>query len=106
VATVEQVIEHLPVPLEALGLVEGPFVVVQAQPGHAFQDGVDRFFRGALAVGVLDAQDEGAAVVARMQPGEQRRARAADVQIAGGTGGEAAAYAHAVGSDDGKGPLV
>ena len=94
VAGIQQVIEHLPVSVEALGLVERPLVVVQTQPGHAFQDGVDRFLGGALAVGVLDAQDEGAAVVARVQPGEQRRAGATDVQIAGGTWGEAAADAH------------
>ncbi len=44
---------------------------------------------GALAVGVLDAQQHRAVGVLRIQPVEQRRARAADVQIAGGRGGKA-----------------
>src|SRR6185437_9950756 len=43
----------------------------------------------ALAVGVLDAQDELAAAVTRVQPGEQRRAHPADVQHAGGARSEA-----------------
>ena len=38
--------------------------------------------RGALAVGVLDAQDEGAAVMAREEIVEERRAHAADVERA------------------------
>ena len=45
--------------------------------------------RRALAVGILDAQDEGAAMVARQQPVEQGRARIADVQVAGRAGSEA-----------------
>ena len=45
--------------------------------------------RGALAVGVLDAQQELAAGVAGIEPVEQRRARPADVQEAGGRGSEA-----------------
>ena len=40
-------------------------------------------------IGVLDAQDEDAAVPPREEPVEQRRARAADVEIAGGRGCEA-----------------
>ena len=43
----------------------------------------------ARLVGILDAQQELAAVVAREQPVEQRRARAADVQESGRGGGEA-----------------
>ena len=38
----------------------------------------------ALEVGVLDAQDERAALPARKQPVEERRARVADVQLPGG----------------------
>jgi hypothetical protein len=44
-----------------MGLVDRAFVVVQAQPVHRLQDRVDRRLRAALAVGVLDAQDELAA---------------------------------------------
>ena len=40
--------------------------------------------RRPLEIGVLDAQDEDAAVPSREQPVEERRARAADVQVAGG----------------------
>jgi hypothetical protein len=43
----------------------------------------------ALAVGVLDAQQELPAGVPGPQEVEQRRPRPADVQIAGGGGGEA-----------------
>ena len=45
--------------------------------------------RGPLDVGVLDAQDERAAGAASHQVVEQRRARVADVQVAGRAGGEA-----------------
>ena len=45
----------------------------------------------ALLVGVVDAQDELAAVLAGEQPVEQGGADAADVQVAGGAGGEAGA---------------
>ena len=58
------------------------------------EDRLHRRLGRALAVGVLDAQDELAAVLARVGPGEQRGARAADVQIAGGAGGEAGADFH------------
>src|SRR5690606_39397871 len=44
-----------------------------------------------LDVGILDAQDEGAAVTTGEGPGEQRGTGAADVQIAGGAGSEAGA---------------
>ena len=49
------------------------------------------FRRGALQVGVLDAQDERAAVLARVGPGKQRGAGAADMQVAGGAGSETGA---------------
>ena len=48
----------------------------------------DHLVRRALDVGVFDAQDEDAAVTPRVEPVEQRRAGAADVQVAGGRGGE------------------
>ncbi len=44
---------------EALGLEEGAFVPVEADPAHAFEDALDHFVGGALEVGVLDAEDEG-----------------------------------------------
>jgi hypothetical protein len=46
-------------------------------------DEVDVRVGRARAIGVLDAQDEAPAVVAREEPVEQRGAGAADVQVAG-----------------------
>src|SRR5690606_6013145 len=66
----------------------------QAQPVHRLQDRVDRRLGAALAVGVLDAQHELPAAVARLQPAVQRGARTADVQITGGTGGETGTAGH------------
>jgi len=61
----------------------------KAEPAQALEDRADRRFGRALAVGVLHAQPEGAAVMAREQPVEQRGARATDMQEAGRRGGEA-----------------
>ena len=54
---------------------------VEPEPAQPVEDRVDRRLRGALAVGVLDAQQVAAAMVAGEQPVEQRRPRAADVEI-------------------------
>ena len=43
---------------------------------HAVEDRLDGCLGGALAVGVLDAQDELAAVLARVQPSENSAVRA------------------------------
>mgnify|MGYP000246353718 CR=1 FL=1 len=87
--------EHLPddflVPVHALHLVERAFVPIEIEPAHAVEDGLHGFGRGAGHVGILDAQDEIAAVTPGIGPREQRRARPPDVQIAGGAGGEAGA---------------
>ena len=58
---------------------------------------VDRRLGRALAVGVLDAQQQLAAGAARIEPVEQRRARSADMQEAGRRRGEA--------GDDGLGHI-
>src|SRR5690606_16384379 len=57
----------------------------------------------ALAVGVLDPQHELAAAMAGLQPAVQRGAGATDVQVAGGTGGEACAAGHGNGGRQGMG---
>ena len=54
-----------------------------------------RGLRIAYTIGVLDAQQELAAVVAGEQVVEQSGTGAADVQQAGRTGGEAGANGHA-----------
>ena len=79
---------HLAIPIHAARLVERPSSCVQPEPLHAVEDDLRRLVGGALAIGVFDAQDERAAVAACIEPGEQRRAHAADVQHAGGTGSE------------------
>ena len=83
--------DHFTVAVHALHLVERAFVGLHAKPVHAVQDRLHRLGRGALDIGVLDAQHEGALVVAGEGPREQRGARAAQVQEAGGRGREAGA---------------
>src|SRR5581483_10833856 len=56
----------------------------EPEPAQVPQDGVARLLRRALGVGVFDAKDERAAVAARQEPVEQRRARVADVKVPGG----------------------
>src|SRR5699024_8523236 len=75
----QQLFGDLAVTIRAFGLVERPQVVREAQPGHAVDDRPDGGVGGALAVGILDAQDELAAPAPRLQPGVQRGARAANV---------------------------
>ena len=87
----DQLFRHLPVTVEALHLVEWSLVVTQPQPAHRIENGVGRRLGGALPVGILDAQDEGSTVLPRVRPGEERGARAADVEIAGRARSEAGA---------------
>src|SRR5690606_31125056 len=75
--------------VHALHLVERAFIVLQAQPVHAVDDGLHRFRRRTFEIGILNAQDELAAEVAGIGPGKQRGARAANVEIAGRAGSEA-----------------
>jgi hypothetical protein len=85
-------LEQLPTVLGIEGIAprleERALVPVEAEPGEAVEIFGDRCLRRALAIGVLEAQDEPPAVVACKQPVEQRGARTADVQVAGGTGGK------------------
>ena len=71
-----------------------PFVPVEAEPAQAVDDPRDHLPRRSLGVGVLDAQHERAAMPPREQPVEERRARAADVQVAGRRRCEPDARAH------------
>src|SRR5690606_28675703 len=90
-ALAHQLLGHFAVALEPLHLVVGPLVPGDAEPLHALEDRLARELGRPLEVRVLDAQDEGAVVAARIRPAEERSARTADVQIAGGTGSEAGA---------------
>ena len=69
----------------ALGLLV-LFVPAEAEPAQAVEDGVERGLGVALDVGVVDAQDHGAPVVAGIEPVENVVSRAADVQKARGEG--------------------
>ena len=76
-------------------------VPVEAEPGQPVEDRRDRGLGRALAVGILDAQQHLAAASARIEPIEQRRACAADVQEAGRGGREAGddGFSHVDGQD-------
>ena len=62
----------------------GAFVPGQAGSPQRVVDDVGRAFHQAALVGILDAQDEGAAVVAGLQVGVQRGAQVAHMHVAGG----------------------
>ena len=88
---------HFAVARGARILINGIAVPIYPEPSQAIQNGVDRRLGGALAVGVLDPQQHGAAAPARVEPIEQRGARATDVQEAGGRRRET--------GDDGRGHI-
>ena len=69
----------------------GAFVMGQAALGHGAVDHVRGAFHQAALIGVLNAQDEGAVVVAGDEPGIQSGAQIAHVHVAGGRGGETGA---------------
>ena len=59
-----------------------PFVPVQAQPAQVLEQLAHERLGAASLVGILDAQDEPAARLARSQEIEQRRAGIAQMQMA------------------------
>ena len=78
-----------PVAVEAVRLVEGTLVPVQAEPLHALEDRLRHLIAGAVAVGILDTEHEHPALLADVEPVEERGAGASDVEVAGGAGCEA-----------------
>ena len=85
----QQLLGNLGMPSGA-GKLQGRLTVpLEAEPGQAVIDCLNRILGRTLSIGVLDAQKELALLVARIGPREQRRAGAADVQVAGGRRGEA-----------------
>ena len=66
----------------------GPFVPIDAQPMQAVEDRLQRLLDVPLLVGVVDPQNELAAMLPGEQPIEQRGPDAANVQISGRTGSE------------------
>ena len=77
-------------------LVDGSLVPVEMEPGEGVEDRLDRFGGRALRIGVLDAKDEASAVVSREEVVEERRAGAADVEVAAGTRREARPHGHEI----------
>ena len=98
VAVGHQALGVLAIEVVALRLAVGrrprrPLVPVEAEPAQARRGSRRPPRRWSAAIGVLDAEDEGAPVVARAEPVEERRAGATDVEVSGGAGGEANADA-------------
>ncbi len=87
----QQPLDHVAVAVETVGLPHRSLVVVEVEPAHAVENDLDGLLGRTLEVGVLDAQDELAAVMARERPAEQRRAGGAQVQHAGRAGSDAGA---------------
>ena len=85
----EQLLGDLAVARGAAILVDDLAVPIEFEPFQPVQDGVDRCRRRALAVGVLDSEQHLAAAAARIQPVEQRRPGASDMEKAGRGGGKA-----------------
>ena len=83
-AVCEQCVGDFGVARRTAELIDFGPVPIEAKPAHPVQDRLDRRVSRPRTVGILDAQQEGAAVVTGIEPVEQRRARAADVQKPGG----------------------
>jgi hypothetical protein len=58
-------------------------VPIESEPTHPVEDAGHHVGRRSLNVCVFDSEDEGPTVTPRVQPVEERGARAADVQVAG-----------------------
>src|SRR5439155_1796259 len=75
----------------AARILRRPLVPVDAEPVKPVEYRLDRLGPIPHLVGVVDAEDELAAVPPGVEPVETRRADAADVQVAGRARGEAGA---------------
>ena len=82
----QQLARDLGMARRPVGLEHGLAVAGQVQPVQALDDALGRRIGAAFAIGVLDAQQEFAAVVAAEQVVEQRGAHPADVQRPVGLG--------------------
>src|SRR5690606_11819191 len=95
-ARIEKPEHELAMPPLALALEVGPvrsadvgtFVPVETEVAKAIEDGAHGLGRRALAIGVLDAQDEDTALLPRVEPVEKRGSRPADVEVTGRRRGE------------------
>jgi len=73
-------------------LINRTFIPVQAQPGHAFQDGVNGFFGGTDLIRVFDPEDELSAPVTGEKPIKKSCPGPPDMQEAGRAGGKTQDY--------------
>ncbi len=73
------------------GLENGRFICRNAHPGQSVENNIDSLLGGPLTVGILNAQEELAAVMTGKKKVEQGRAGVADMQQAGRTRGKACA---------------
>ncbi len=81
-ASVEQPLRVRLVSREIRALVRDLLVPGEAEPLESLEDRARAFVGAAGAIGVLDAEQERSAVLAREEPVVERRARTADVEIA------------------------
>jgi hypothetical protein len=89
-AGLQQPLESLPVPLGTLELAHRALVPVELEPAQGVEDLRDVLGSRALAVGVLDPQDQlPTGLVAGHQPVVQCRPRATDVERSRRRRGEA-----------------
>src|SRR5436190_6996116 len=86
--TREHFIDNRAIAIPPLHLEERPLVVVKTEPTHRIENRLDGLLCRTLDIGVLDPQDERAAMAARERPGEERGARAAEMKKTRRTGGE------------------
>ena len=98
----QQFADDLLVAIEALGLVEGSFIRLEACPLQAFQYLLDCGGRRTLEIRVFDAQHELSRMAARVQPRKKRSAKSADVQEAGRTRSKSRADDHRLGKLENK----
>ena len=90
-AVVEQTLRVGAVTLEVRALEDDLPVPREAEPLEPLEDGARALVGAARLVGVLDAQQEHSVELSRVEPVEERRPRAADVQIPRGRRCEAKA---------------
>ena len=81
VAAREELVDDLEMALHVLRLVEDLLVPVEAKPLHAVEEDLDRLGRRPLEVGVLDAEQELPARVAREKPVVDGGADVADMHL-------------------------
>src|SRR6266853_737004 len=79
----DEPVRDLRVARKPLHLKERAFVPVEPEPAHRVEVRLHRNFGRALKVRVLDAQDEFAAVLSGVRPGEESGPPPADMEVAG-----------------------